>query len=80
MLSPSVHDQIQRRRTKQRPPRTSTNKDTSGVPSTNEDVASKPRWVTRGDIKLQGHFGFLHEGPWLRINLKVRKSSSMTLS
>ena len=25
------------------------------------------------------HLHLLHEGPWLRINLKVRKSSSMTL-
>ena len=56
------------------------NEDTSGRLSTNEDVASKPRWITRGDIKLHGHFGFLHERPWLRINLKVRKSSSMTLN
>ena len=56
------------------------NEDTSGRLSTNEDVASKPRWITRGDIKLHGHFGFLHEEPWLRINLKERKSSSMTLN
>ena len=56
------------------------NEDTSGRLSTNEDVASKPRWITRGDIKLHGHFGFSHEGPWLRINLKVRKPSSMTLN
>jgi hypothetical protein len=33
-----------------------------------------------GDIKLHGYFGFLHEGPWLRTTLKVRKSSSMTLN
>ena len=26
------------------------------------------------------HLHLLHEGPWLRINLKVRKSSSMTLN
>ena len=56
---------------KTKTPRTSTNKDTSGVPSTNEDVASKPRWITRGDIKLHGHFRFSHEGPRLHINEKV---------
>ena len=39
---------------KKKTPRTSKNKDTSGVPSTNEDVASKPWWITRGDIKLHG--------------------------
>jgi len=49
------------------------NEDTSGRLSSNEDVASKPRWITRGDIKLHGHFGFSHEGPWLRINEKVCK-------
>ena len=68
MLSSSVHDQIQRRRTKQRTPMTLANEDTSGRLSTNEDVASKPRGITRGDIKLHGHFGFSHEGLWLRIN------------
>ena len=47
------------------------NEDTSGRLSTNEDVASKPRWITRGDIKLHGHFGFSHERPWLHINNKV---------
>jgi hypothetical protein len=26
------------------------------------------------------HLQLLHEGPWLRTNLKVRKSSSMTLN
>ena len=39
------------------------NEDTSGRLSTNEDVASKPRGITRGDIKLHG--------PWLHINEKV---------
>ena len=47
------------------------NEDTSGRLSTNEDVASKPRWIARGDIKLHGNFGFSHEGPWLHINEKV---------
>ena len=47
------------------------NEDTSGRLSTNEDVASKPRGITRGDIKLHGNFGFSHEGPWLHINEKV---------
>ena len=47
------------------------NEDTSSRLSTNEDVASKPRWITRGEIKLHGHFGFSHEGPWLHINEKV---------
>ena len=46
------------------------NEGTSGRLSTN-DVASKPRWITRDNIKLHGHFGFSHEGPWLRIIEKV---------
>ena len=37
-----------------RTPMTLTNEGTSGRLSTNEDVASKPRWITRGDIKLHG--------------------------
>ena len=47
------------------------NEGTSSRLSTNEDVASKPRGITRGDIKLHGRFGFSHEGPWLHINEEV---------
>ena len=71
MFSSSVHDKIQRLGAEEEPPMTLANEGTNGRPLTNEDVASKPRWITRGDIKLHEHFGFSHEGPWLHINEKV---------
>ena len=74
MLSSSVHSEAWSRG---RTPMTLANEDTSSRLSTNEHVASKPRWITRGDIKLHGHFGFSHEGPWLYINEKVSKKVNL---
>ena len=57
------------------------NEGTSGRHSTNEDVASKPRWITRGDIKLHGHLDSrMKDHGFASIRRYVRKSSSMTLN
>ena len=57
------------------------NEDTSGRLSTNEDVASKPRGITRGDIKLHGPSDSRTKDHGFKsMRRYVRKSSFMTLN
>ena len=54
MFSSSVHDKIQRLGAEEEPPMTLANEGTSGRPSTNEDVANKPRRITRAQHSTHG--------------------------
>ena len=52
-------------------PMTLPNEDTSEQPSTKKRCCKQTTMNYKGDIKLHGYFGFLHEGPWLHNNVKV---------
>ena len=54
MLSSSVHDKIQRLGSRGRTLMILANEGTSGRPSTNQDVANKPRWITRAQHSTHG--------------------------
>ena len=55
MFSSSVHDKIQRLGAEEEPPMTLANEGTNGRPLTNEDVANKPRRITRAQQSTHGH-------------------------
>ena len=80
MLSSSVHDQIQRRRTKQRPQERRQIKTQAVYLRQMKMLQANPDELQEATSSCMEHLHLLHEGPWLRINLKVRKSSSMTLN
>ena len=54
MLSSSVHDKNSEAWSRGRTPMTLANEGTSGRPSTNEDVANKPRRITRAQQSTHG--------------------------
>ena len=80
MLSSSVHDQIQRRRTKQRPQAHRQIKTQAVYLRQMKMLQANHDGLQEATSSCMEHLYLLHEGPWLHINLKVRKSSSMTLN
>jgi len=80
MLSSSVHDQIQRIRTKQRPQEHRQIKTQTVYLREMKMLQANHDGLQEATSSCMEHIHLLHEGPWLRINLKVRKSSSMTLN